>query len=300
MRTKILACCAVLGVAWAVSCSTSSDGTNDNGGDSGGSDGGGSGGKASGGSGGSASGGSGGSANGGSGSGGSSGSGGAANGGSGGEAGAGGTAMGGAGGKKASCAVVPAAKKVDFESDADLWIASSDVTKADNLRVPAPMPTLSAVQKHGDAGKSMELIVNTADGLPTASADAGADAGTDAGAAGGVTRTQWFFMFPAGIDFAKYMQAGRTISVWVLLPTGHKVARLAFGALSSAGWNFNEGGVTTAVPGTWTKLSYTFKEDYDCSKVMYWNEVGLYMEIPMGQTWSGKIYVDDFEFGAKP
>ena len=304
---KLIGCLSILSVAIVVNCGSPS--TEDGEGGTAGGGSGGAGGEGVGGKGGTASGGKGGAGTGGSGgtaAGGKGGTGGGGTGGTGGSGGTGGTggsggAQGGAGGTAPACAVVPTAKLIEFETDADLWRASYNLASATNLRVPAPMPVLSTTTKRSKT-KSLELVVNTADGLPVTQTDGGAvDAGgTDAGSSG-VVRTQWFFMVNDRSAVTGYLQAGRTISLWILVPTGHKLSQMSLVLHTASGWK-STNALAAMVPGQWSKVSFTIPNDYDCSRVSATNlfELGLFMQVTAGQTWNGKIYVDDMEVSAKP
>ncbi len=295
MRTKLLACCAALSVAWAVSCSTSSDGTDDgdggSGGDSGGEGGGGKGGSKSGGKGGSKGGGSGGSG------GEAGGSGGSSDGGSGG--GGSGGSTGGMGGSVAQCASVPGAKSFTFDVDGDLWQINGG---GDDRVTSQTAPSLTETRRRGDSGKAMALSVNTADGLPGASPDAGADA-----ASSGMVRRAWVYSVREVPALAPYLAIGRTLSVWVWVPVDHKIEDLQFILHSPNSFPMNMawkatnalGGIT---PGMWSKVSLTIPADFKCSGAAThgFHELGFYIRTMAGATWDGTIYVDDFEISARP
>ncbi|MDX2019751.1 MAG: hypothetical protein SF187_05875 [Deltaproteobacteria bacterium] len=305
MRTSLLlASVSVIGLAWAVSCGGgNSEGDNEGGmggevaGAGGGTSEGGKAGSSAGGKGGSGSGGKGGSpgTGGTNATGGSTGTGGANT--TGGSTGTGGAANTGGTpgtGGMVTCATLPGQKLIEFESDADLFMTSSAISNPANLRVPAPMPQLVTSPVHTKA-KAMELVINTADGMPSGGSDAGADAG-----AGGTLRYQWFFIVKDRSMFMNYLQAGRTISAWVLVPAGNQLKQLSLVLQTVNGWK-SQSILAAATPGQWTKIDFLIPQDYDCSKVTSNNlfELGIYGEVTPGTTWSGKIYVDDFSISAK-
>ncbi|MDX2019696.1 MAG: hypothetical protein SF187_05600 [Deltaproteobacteria bacterium] len=298
---KTLSAGFALGIVLAVACSSGSNGGDGDGGAGGeGASGGtaGSGGR-SGGSGGSRSGGSGASASGGSG--GSNSGGSAATGGMGGTVNMGGTMMtGGTGGNMntggtmvtggtggmtpGQCATVPGMKAIGFENTNELWEPRADAASPTNDRVPASAPVLSTTEKRTGAS-SMEITINTEEGKVASN-----------------TRRNWFFSVVTRESVTPWLQAGRTMSVWVKIPMDHQLSGLQLVIHTLNGWQGVGGALFQVQPGQWSEITFKLPDTFDCSKISGFTlfELGMFLSTGAGVNWDGKIYVDDFAISAAP
>lgn len=207
---------------------------------------------------------------------------GGAAGGAGGEAGAGGEGgVGGEGGAPKTCEVNSAAVSHTFEAetDAEPWI-----TFTDGSYVPGPKPATSALQHFGAGTKSLELSVNRADDPLV----------TPGNPAAG--RNGWYFMLQGVDKWSPYIQTGRVISAQVFVPVGHKLSSFQLGVFPGV-WYYSDL-LPQITPGQWSAVSFTIPPNYSCAASYQEFSIAFDLQLPAGEAWAGKIYVDDFKISA--